>query len=144
MKSGNDLPPDVLVVLDPGFGERLRDVRQGQPVWITMSPANAPVVHALSATSKAQSHLTGITGFRYDQSIAPEDWLVSQLATIELHHGSYSAPKPFTVLRVVGAQLTVGIRDALCELGFSTFEQSKDGFVASRSDEEARRRRGPI
>jgi hypothetical protein len=50
---------EVLVVLDPNFGERLRHASGRQPVWIVMSPANEPVIRSIWAATTSISHLTG-------------------------------------------------------------------------------------
>ena len=125
--------PRVLVVLDPDFGDRLRSAWPGKPVWITMSPANAPVVRALWVDAPDRNHLTGITGFRHDPRLTPEEHLLGELDVIELHHGSCSAEHPWATLEVIGAQPTLPIREALLTLGFSTVEQTSSGFVASRT-----------
>jgi hypothetical protein len=138
MNDAADPALEVLVVLDPDFGDRLRHVWHGQPVWITMSPANAPVVHALWVSSPSQTHLTGITGFRYGEGVTAEDRLLAELDTIELHHGPYSTSAPCTTFKVIGARLTAAIQNALSELGFATFQKSPDGFAATRSVQEAR------
>jgi hypothetical protein len=124
---------EVLVVLDPNFGDRLRAAWRGQPVWVAMSPANAPVVHALWARAPRADHLTGITGFTHVAQKPVEDQFLAELGMIDLHHGAYSTTTPYTRLVVIGAQLTEGVRTALAELGFSTFQQRSDGFAASRS-----------
>lgn len=102
MSGAVDPAQNVLVVLDPNFGDRLRDVRRGRPVWIVMSAANAPVVRALWAAEPDATHLTGVTGFRHSAGVAAEDGLLAELNTIELHHGSYSTSTPCTVIDVVG------------------------------------------
>src|SRR5215510_14634177 len=113
---------EVLVVLDPNFGDRLRDAWRGQPVWITMSPVNSPEVQALWANTPSSSHLTWITdpheitGFAHEEGVAAEDRLLAQLDTIDDHHGPYSTNTPYTVLTVIGAQLTEPVRAALSEL----------------------------
>jgi hypothetical protein len=132
---------EVLVVLDPDFGDRLQQVAQGQAIWITMSPANAPMVHALWGAALTPNHLAGITGFQYHEGIAAEDSLLDQLDAIDLHHGPYSTKTSYTVLKVIGAQPTPPVQAALSALGFSTFEKSRDGFTATRSEPEARRLR---
>ena len=134
------LAREVLVVVDSEFGDRLRDAWHGQPVWITMSAANVPVVHALWANAPSSDHLTGITGFKHAEGTAPEDRFLTQLYMIDLHHGPYSTTTPYTTLTVIGTPLTEKIRTALSQLGFSTFQQRSDGFVTNRSEEEARRR----
>jgi hypothetical protein len=47
MSSEQSSVQEVLVVLDPNFGDRLRETWRGQPVWITMSLGNTPEVQAL-------------------------------------------------------------------------------------------------
>jgi len=64
--------------------------------------------------------------------VAAEDQLLAALGTIDLHHGPYSTNTPYSVLTVIGAQLTEPVRVALSELGFSTFQQPSDGFAATR------------
>jgi hypothetical protein len=132
MSSDVSLVQEVLVVLDPNFGDRLRDAWRGQAIWITMSPANAPVVRALWAQAPSRDHFTGITGFVHKEGVAAEDRLLAELRTIDLHHGRYSTTTPYTLLTVIGAQLIEPVRAALSELGFATFEQRPGGFAASR------------
>jgi hypothetical protein len=110
-------------VLDPTFGDPLRDAWHGQPVWITISPVNAPEVQAIWASTPSPNHLTGITGFTHEEGAAAEDRLLAQLSTIDLHHGPYSTKTPYAVLTVIGATLTESVRAALSELGFSKFQQ---------------------
>jgi hypothetical protein len=132
MSSEQSSVQEVLVVLDPNCGDRLRDAWRGQPVWITMSPANTPEIQALWANTSSPNHLTGITGFTHKEGVAAEDQLLAELGTIDLHHGPYSTNTPYSVLTVIGAQLTEPVRAALSELGFSTFQQQSDGFAATR------------
>jgi hypothetical protein len=132
---------ELLVVLDPDFGDRLRDAWRGQPVWITMSSVNAPVVHALWGSAPSQDHLTGITGFKHVDGRPAEDRFLNELSTIDLHHGPYSTTTPYTALTVIGVQLTETIKAALSDFGFSAFQQRPEGFTANRSDDEARRLR---
>jgi hypothetical protein len=132
MSSEKSSAHEVLVVLDPNFGGRLRDEWRGQPVWITLSPVNEPEVRALWANMPSPNHLTGITGFAHEERAAAEDRLLGQLSMIDLHHGPYSTDTPYTVLTVIGAQLTEPVRAALSELGFSRFQHRPDGFTATR------------
>jgi hypothetical protein len=129
------------VILDPDYGERLREVPSGQPTWITMSPVNEPVIRSLWALRSDSSQLTGITGFSYQKDASPADRFLQELDTIDLHHGPYSSDAPYTELEVVGAQLTPSVRSALAKIGFSEFRNTPSGFIALRSDEEAITRR---
>ena len=128
----------VLVVVDPLFAEKLRTVPAGQPVWITMSPTNEPVILSLWATGQVGSdHLTGITVFRFDEGVSAEERLLTELYAIDLHHGPYSSPSPYTEIAVRGARLTVDVRAGLSRFGFSDFTEAEGGFTARRTLEEA-------
>ena len=135
-KTGN-FTGSVLVVLDPNYGERLRQMWPGRAVWIAMSPINEPTVRSLWASHPDADPLSGITGFRFDTNALPENSLLDNLYEIDLHHGQYSSKDPYTVLEVSGAELTIDVRKALCKLGFETFLDHTGGFTARRSTEEA-------
>jgi hypothetical protein len=134
------LTSSVLVILDPNYGEQLRQVWPGQPVWIAMSSTNT-VVRSLWASHPDGDHLSEITGFRFDADISPENNLLDNLNAIDLHHGAYSSKDPYTVLEVSGARLTIDVRHALSKLGFEKFLENTDGFTARRSSEEAAKAR---
>ena len=135
-----DQAASVLVVLDPRFGERLRQAWQpGRPVWIVMSPCNEPAVRSLWASHPDTSHLTGISSFPFDPDAAPEEGFLDYLDTIDTHHGPYSSDPPYTELEVIGVRLTSDVREALGELGFEEFSEQANGFVARRSEDEARK-----
>jgi hypothetical protein len=142
MSDAADPALELLVVLDPDFGDLLRDAWRGQPVWITMSSVNAPVVHALWTSAPSQDHLNGITGFKHVDGLTAEDRFLDELSTIDLHHGPYSTTTPYIVLTVIGTGLTETIKAALSDFGFSAFRQRPGGFTANRSEDEARRQRG--
>ena len=64
----------VVIVLDPEFGERLRELQAGSPIWFAMSPTNEAIVRSLWANASAgTTHLNGITGFHHDAQESPED-----------------------------------------------------------------------
>jgi len=73
--------------------------------------------------------------------LGAEDYFLDQLASIDLHHGSYSTQRPYRILEVVGAFLNPAIQAALAGLGFDQIEQTQTGFVARRSEQEAAKRR---
>lgn len=130
-------PSSVLVILEAEYGERLRTVWPGQPVWIELSPINEPVVREIWKTKPTPSHLAGITGMKFQPSASPEERLLAELGTIDLHHGAYSSNAPYTELKVLGCPLTDRIRVGLAALGFAEFEEQGISFVARRTPEQA-------
>lgn len=139
MNSQKHSTGSVLVIVDPAFGEKLRTVPTGQPVWIAMSPANEPVVRSLWAGRAAPDHLTGITGFRFDESVSAEDLFLAVLDTIDLHHGPYTSASSYVEIAVRGARPTAEVRAGLSEFGFTDSTETEDGFAARRTQEEAMR-----
>jgi hypothetical protein len=95
------------------------------------------VVRSLWVNQIDLDHLVGITGFRFDENLAAEDQFVAMLGTIELHPGPFSSNFPYNILNVLGARLTMNVRDALSEIGFSHFVEANDGFTALRTRTEA-------
>ena len=126
------VPYKVFVVVDREFGEKLSELEKGVPVWIVDTPTNKPVVQRFWKERPDGDHLTGITTFNDLSSLSSEDSLLSNLDTIELHHGVYSADPPYTVLEAFGAKLTDNARNVLSEYGFDKFEITSTGFVTSR------------
>ena len=122
----------VRVVVDPNFGERLAALPSGDPVWVIDSPLNTPVAHRLWRERPAVDHRTGITTFRSGASESPESELLSQLQTIDLHHGEYSADPPYLVLEVFGCSPSELVCAELSEIGFSIQSTTAEGFVATR------------
>jgi hypothetical protein len=122
----------VFVVVDREFGEKLSELEQGVPVWVVDTPINKPVVQRFWKERPDEDHLTGVTTFNDAASRSAEDSLLSQLDTIELHHGAYSADPPYTVLEVFGTELTENAKGVLSEYGFDKFQTTSTGFVTSR------------
>jgi hypothetical protein len=131
-------PYKVLVVVDRDFGERLTALESGVPVWIVDTPPNASVAQRLWKKRNQENHLTGITTFRDSVSSSPEDLLISELDTIDLHHGSYSSDPPYTILEVLGVPLSERIKAELSEYGFNEFHPTASGFSAARPTPTAR------
>jgi hypothetical protein len=123
----------VAVVLDRYFGDRLLALTQDGPVWIIDSPDNQTAAQGCWNRNPVASHLEGITLFKSFDSTSPEDALIANLDTIDLHHGEYSAPVPYSVLQIIGTPKTARIEASLLEYGFDHLEDTPDGFRAIRS-----------
>lgn len=140
MRKDTQHPYEVLVVLDPEFGERLKDWWPGRPVWIVASEVNNRVADSLWKNApERHGHLTGISGLTHCLDRGREGCFLEYLYTIDLHHGPLSADPPYTVMRAIGVCLTPTIGEALRDYGFSRLEANPEGFVASRTLEEASR-----
>jgi hypothetical protein len=125
-------PYKVYIVVDREFGERLSGLDPDVPVWVISSPANRAVAERLLKNYHHENHLTGITTFKDSESASTEDLLVSELDTIELHHGFHSANPPYTVLEIFGTPLSERIKAELSRYGFNEFRPQSEGFNAGR------------
>ena len=128
-----NVPYKVYVVVDREFGEKLTELERRVPVWIVDTLSNKPVAQRSWNEHPDEDHLTGITTFNDLNSLSPEEMLLGHLDTIELHHGSYSADPPYTVIEVFGTQLTAKVKNVMSEYGFNEFHVTSTGFTASRS-----------
>jgi hypothetical protein len=122
----------VFVVLDREYGDRLSSLADNEPVWIVDTPTNRAAAKAVWVSQPHRDHLDGITTFKVSDDCSPENALINELPTIDLHHGVYSANPPYTVIEVVGAQISAEIRNKLSQFGFDQFEPTQQGFRAVR------------
>ena len=126
-----DKPYRIAIVLDRQFGDRL--VTLDGPVWIIDSLENQAAARICWDRNPTASHLDGITVFKSFDVTSPEDALIANLDIIELHHGEYSAPIPYSILEVVGALRNPKIETELAAYGFNRLEDTPDGFRAIRT-----------
>jgi len=126
------VPYTVYVVVDREFGDRLSELAADVPVWIVNTTLNRTAAQSLGKERKHEDHLRGVTTFEGSESSSPEDLLVSQIDTIDLHHGIYSASPPYTIFEVLGAPLSDRIKAELSKFGFTEFSATRKGFCASR------------
>ena len=122
----------VFVVLDREYGDRLSELAQTGPVWIVDTPLNRTAAQKIWAIDPNRSHLDGVTTFKTGDDSSPEDGLINELDTIDLHHGTYSADPPYTVLEVIGAEMTERVKMGLSEFGFNEIQTTAEGFRAVR------------
>jgi hypothetical protein len=103
-------------------------------VWIVDSPPNRAAAEKFWITNPGRTHLNGITVFKFDTDSSPEEILLNELDTIDLHHGAYSTNFPYA-MEVIGSSLSEALRERLLEFGFAGFEATLEGFRAVRSSE---------
>jgi hypothetical protein len=121
----------VTVVVDPEFGIRLRELLTEEAIWIVDSLTNAPVAQTIWKEKEAGAE-TELTVFKVDPNGTPEDWLISELATIDLHHGEYSHDPAWSILNVMGVSWSDRIARELADLGFFRYRELPLGFEARK------------
>jgi hypothetical protein len=125
-------PYRVFVVLDREFGEQLSQLAEKSPVWIVDTPKNRVVAQSIWSADASRSHLVGVTTFKVRDDSSPEDALIHELETIDLHHGVCSANPPYTVVEVIGTGISDRVKQNFAEFGFDQFEPTSEGFRAIR------------
>lgn len=130
--SMNDKPYGVHVIVDPRFGDHLREIPAGEPVWIVDTEVNRCAYEMVGRERKPISYLVGLSCFKVDPNASPEDWLVSELGTIDLHHGDMAHDPPWSVINVIGTKWTKRVQDELARFGFQHHEDTAEGFEATK------------
>lgn len=118
--------------MDRAFGEKLAELEPTVPVWIVDTPSNKAVARRLWSERPERDYLTGITTFRDFPTMSSEELFLSQVDTINLHHGLNCAKSPYTTLEVIGVLLSEKIRTELSDNGFGVFHCTTVGFTAER------------
>src|SRR6266853_45312 len=113
----------VHLIVAPDYGESLTSLPPGEPAWVADTPTNKPIIQRMWS-----ENLVGITSFRAVPNATPEEWLLSIIDQIELHHGEHSQSPPYSALRVIGTALSERLRTELDSYGFVQFEAASDGF----------------
>jgi hypothetical protein len=116
------------LIVAPEYGERLTGLPCGEPVWVADTPSNKSVIQRMWSQKRE-----GITSFQVAPAATPEDWLLSVLDQVELHHGEYSQSPPYSALQVVGTGMPQRLRAELESCGFKQFEDTRDGFIAHKA-----------
>lgn len=118
----------VHLIVAPEYGERLTALPPGEPAWVADTPSNKLVIQRMWS-----QEWKGITSFQVAPTATPEDWLLSVLDEVELHHGEYSQSPPYSTLQVVGTGLSRRLRTELESYGFKQFKEAPDGFLAHKA-----------
>jgi hypothetical protein len=112
----------VLVVVDPGFGVKLRAAAVAQPVWIAQVGQNRSEAEKLW-----QSGFRGVTTFVVAEPFNPEQAVAGILGQVLLHHPDVQE------VRVVGCSASELIRERFGAEGFQISEGTHEGFLARSS-----------
>ncbi len=127
---------NLIVVVDPDYGERLSSVAQTAPCWVVSTPGNNEACEHFREGSAVTDHREkgALTSYAVND---PEDRLANLLdvlPTLEEHHGEmgdndFVFPEGF-ILEVIGLSPTGDVTNALREVGFASFFAARGGFRA--------------
>ena len=123
-------PYTVHAVVAPAFGQRLLEIPFGEPVWIADTEINRSAYATLGPERNPGNYLEGLSSFKVDKTVSPDNWLVCEIETIDLHHGQWSHDPPWSVINVIGAKWNERIQKELARFGFDHHENTAEGFVA--------------
>jgi hypothetical protein len=128
-----DVSKTVTIVVDPEFGDRLYAVAKETPVWIVDTPINRAAAEVVRAQNPEHHPPSGVTTFQVERNSTPDEWCANILGAVDLHHGEYSHDPPYAVVEVIGAPLTIRLRQAFSEYELNAFVERAADFQASRS-----------
>jgi hypothetical protein len=120
----------VAIVVDPGFGSRLKALAETQHVWAVKSAANDRAAAELREGDDDFSFEKGVTMFAPSVGDSPVQWCADIIGTVEEHHGRHSHVPPVTVLDIYGAEPTPQLRRVLARYRFTHVVEKTEGFQA--------------
>ena len=129
---------NLIVVVDPNYGDRIETAAQTAPVWAVASLVNKAACERIWAAHRTGDYRERGAVTCYDVTDQEDRLgnLLTVLPTLEEHHGEihddhFSFPGGF-VLGVLGLTPTETVTSALKEIGFSRFVGLAEGFNASK------------
>ena len=125
----NNFPPEIAIIVDPEFGERLGALAAEQVVWVTDSATNRAAAERLWRVPLAHA----MTTFRFDETVSRPATFAAILPVVNEHHGGASCVPPYQRLTVYGARPNATVRAALTAIGFELEGVTADGFTARRA-----------
>lgn len=127
-----ELMNKVALVFEPEYGRKLAPLAAVSHVWVVDTPANRAAASEYWAQNPGHKVEAGITTFKYSEGASRLGAYLGILATVDLHHGTYSSNPPYSELEVIGVPLTDEAKSATRDLGFMRFEPTAEGFRATR------------
>jgi hypothetical protein len=127
-----ETPYCVHVIVDPKFGARLRTIPEEEPVWIVDTDTNRLAYETVGKERQSQGIAVDLSSFKADLKASPEEWLISEISTIDLHHGEMSHNPPWSIINVIGTPWSESIRTELAQFGFEQHEDTPVGFLARK------------
>lgn len=122
--SREELKGSVSIVIDPDFGEKIRDISTVCPVWILESPKNR--LHVEDIWNNKEKGNLGVTLFNPPEGSSPEQAIIYIIDTIDMHNPEWSR------LLVLGAAPTRPLLEVLSEYDAGKIEEFIGGFIYER------------
>jgi hypothetical protein len=129
---------NLIVILDPNYGDSFGKAAQFAPFWVVATPGNNDACQHLRETRPVADHREkgAVTNFHVCDAEDRFANLLDILPTLEEHHGHisddrFSFPAGF-ILEVIGLSPTGSVTNALREFGFASFCETPGGFQARK------------
>lgn len=119
----------VILIMDPHFGNAIENIVKLMPVWIIDSPVNRSAVEHVRKYNP-NHYLLSLLLYFSDENVI--ETFRRALNAIEDHHGSSSQVLAYESLRVIGIPLEPAISIVLNNYGFSQIAVETDGFIAKK------------
>ena len=133
----------VTLIVDRNFGDMLRRLPIGEPVWIIDTPTNHNVIEKLWQDSERQDYLTGVTSFKAEDNVLPEEIVLDMLDSVYDHHGPFSHDPPMDALHIVGAEKIPEICNWFREEGFTQVLGTDQDYEIRKPESEPVDGEGP-
>jgi hypothetical protein len=119
----------VAIVLDAGFGMRLRELAARMPVWIVDTPDNRAAIESEWTRRRRDGAEREVTVFRMIEGLSPAEHIAALARTVDRHHGPSAQSPPFEMLVVIGAAVDAVATAALASIGGEAPVPTDDGFT---------------
>jgi hypothetical protein len=123
----------VGVIVDPTFGERLRDLPAEMPVWVRDTPINRDFVKQCRLPSVEARAVRSITSFVSRADASPEQACIGILQAVDMHHNQWAQQPPYSAVAVFGTHPTAPLRAALADYGLVVVDECDTHFVARKA-----------
>jgi hypothetical protein len=116
----------IAIIVEAAECYDLQALAHQMPLWAPDLP------HYKNVAGQLRRAGASLTMYSPSASASPEQEFLRLLATVDLHHGSYSSKNPWCVMEVYGVAVTEQISASLKEYGVNTITPTTQGFSASR------------
>lgn len=131
------LPRKVGLIVDRNFGRKIAALARTFHVWVVASPTNSPVIEQFwkseSPASDGDPLAVGITSFVSREQESAEAICARLAGEVDEHHGDGAQEPPWSEIEVFGAQIDPTLRKSFEDIGVTSFEPTKEGFVCRRT-----------